>query len=54
MNVFADLTTEEYEAKYLKLKPTTRSINSVFTSSGKDVPETVDLRDSGVVSEVKN
>lgn len=35
MTIFADLSTEEYEAKYLKLKPITKKSNEVFFGEGK-------------------
>jgi hypothetical protein len=35
MTIFADLTTEEYEAKYLKLKTITKKSNEVFFGEGK-------------------
>lgn len=54
MTIFADITTEEYEARYLKMKPMTKRSNQVFVGEGKEVPETVDLRKDGLVSDVKN
>ncbi|CAD8074138.1 unnamed protein product [Paramecium sonneborni] len=56
LNSFADLSVEEFEAKYLKLKSSSQreQRNQVYKKQGKQVPVEVDLRKDGVVSEVKN
>ncbi|CAD8062692.1 unnamed protein product [Paramecium primaurelia] len=55
LNNFADLSVEEFEAKYLKYKSTPREqTKQVYKKQGKQVPVEVDLRKDGVVSDVKN
>ncbi|CAD8193528.1 unnamed protein product [Paramecium octaurelia] len=55
MNVFADISSEEFEAKYLNFKPSDKQQpDQVFRAQGIQIPESVDLRNDGVVGPVQN
>ncbi|XAR59430.1 Actinidain [Bertholletia excelsa] len=62
MNQFADLTNEEYRSRYLgtrvdakkRLLSSRRKSQRYAFRAGEELPETVDWRDQGAVSAVKN
>ena len=55
LNDFADLFTEEYEARYLSLIPSNKfPSNSIFTGEGMPIANEIDWNDKGAVTHVKN
>lgn len=55
VNKFADMTVAEFSKKYLGLKPTPKSEDEVsFTLEYENLPESVDWRNEGAVTPVKD
>ena len=57
LNIFADLTLEEFANKYTGVKvpkATQKNVNSIETYGLTQIPSTVDWRKNGVVNPVKN
>jgi len=55
INTFADLTSQEFAAQYNKFKmPAAYKPKSLFKSGAKAAPDTIDWRDSGYVTGVKD
>eukprot|EP01016_Furgasonia_blochmanni_P026317 TRINITY_DN27_c0_g1_i1.p1 TRINITY_DN27_c0_g1~~TRINITY_DN27_c0_g1_i1.p1 ORF type:complete len:421 (-),score=148.91 TRINITY_DN27_c0_g1_i1:54-1316(-) len=54
VNQFADLTAEEFKAKYLTLKaPSQRTLNVTYLDT-TNAPDSVDWREQGIVGKVKD
>eukprot|EP01016_Furgasonia_blochmanni_P014928 TRINITY_DN1798_c0_g1_i3.p2 TRINITY_DN1798_c0_g1~~TRINITY_DN1798_c0_g1_i3.p2 ORF type:complete len:239 (+),score=111.98 TRINITY_DN1798_c0_g1_i3:60-719(+) len=54
INQFADLTQEEFRARYLTLKPELKKTNKVVELPTNDLPASVDWRANGAVAPIKN
>ena len=56
MNAYGDLTTEEFNTKFngYKMQSATNRSPDIFKSKGKELPDTMDWREKGAVTAIKN
>ncbi|CAD8204614.1 unnamed protein product [Paramecium pentaurelia] len=55
MNIFADISVEEFEAKYLNFRASNKyQSDQIFRGEGRQIPDSVDLRNDGLVGPVQN
>lgn len=54
LNVFADMTNDEFTANFLGYQRSTKKNGTVFKSTGESNAEEIDWRVEGAVNEVKN